>query len=194
MRAKLVVSGIEPGIYNETKQNETITMRAVCKEDGYGPEGLDENNTFSKWSPTADLRINITNPRLWDQFHVGQQFYVDFTEVPTTPPAEAGPAWTSEHLPISLDCSSRRSMLDDLKCFVEIYRERPTAMHLNEEGAKQVLAWAAQEDLEATGSPTDSVDRLQQLLATVLEYPVGDPQKLILGIPVIYPSDRNALE
>lgn len=87
MRAKLVVTGINPGVFDNVKQNEQITMRAVSA-DKYDDDGKDANNTYAKWSPTADLAITITNPALWDKFHIGQKFYVDFTEVvpePTTP-------------------------------------------------------------------------------------------------------------
>ncbi len=60
------------------KSMETLTMHAVAASN-YPADGSDENNTFAKWSPGANLSINIANPDLWDKFEVGQAYYVDFT-------------------------------------------------------------------------------------------------------------------
>lgn len=60
--------------------SESVKFRAVCKSDGYGEDGMDENNTFAKFSPTADLSINICNPNLFGKLNEGDQFYVDFTK------------------------------------------------------------------------------------------------------------------
>ena len=42
-------------------------------------DGLDEDNTFAKFSPSVDLGITIANPALWGKFAVGDKFYLDFT-------------------------------------------------------------------------------------------------------------------
>lgn len=60
------------------KTMETLQMHAVCAPK-YDETGLDEDNTFAKFSPGAQLNINIANPALWGQFKVGDRFYVDFT-------------------------------------------------------------------------------------------------------------------
>jgi len=82
MRAKLQVGYVQSN-YDYTdptkKNNETLTMHGVCKKDGYSGEGLDDDNTFAKFSPQADFRITIANPALWDKFKAGDKFYVDFT-------------------------------------------------------------------------------------------------------------------
>lgn len=87
MRAKLQVSMVQEymGWVDPTtgktpeKSMETLTMHAVCKSGDYGEDGLDEDNTFAKWSPGATLAINIANPALWGKFKPGDKFYVDFT-------------------------------------------------------------------------------------------------------------------
>lgn len=56
-------------------------MNAVCAPK-YDDSGLDEDNTFAKFSPGANLSINIANPALWGKFKVGDRFYVDFTPAP----------------------------------------------------------------------------------------------------------------
>jgi hypothetical protein len=76
MRAKMVVSEIishEGGF-------DTLKFRAVCKEDGYPADGSDENNSFARWTPTANLEMVVSNPNLVGTFKVGQKFYVDFSE------------------------------------------------------------------------------------------------------------------
>jgi hypothetical protein len=92
MRAKLQVTFVQTheqrlnaeGRYDPsalpTKTMETLHMSAVCAPK-YDESGLDEDNTFAKFSPGAQLNINIANPALWGKFAVGERFYVDFTKV-----------------------------------------------------------------------------------------------------------------
>ena len=80
MRAKMKVTEVdsfEKGV--EPKTFESLKFSAVCKSDGYPADGSDENNTFAKWTPSAELKMTITNPALFGKFTVGQEFYVDFT-------------------------------------------------------------------------------------------------------------------
>lgn len=75
MRAKLKVMTTKK--HNDTC--EELTFAAVGSKEPYPADGTDENNTFAKWTPCADLRMTITNPVLVGQFAEGQEFYVDFT-------------------------------------------------------------------------------------------------------------------
>jgi hypothetical protein len=80
MRAKMKVTSVDKhGTGGPDGPFVSLGMSAVCKSDGYPDDGTDENNTFAKWSPTADLKMSITNPALVNEFSVGQVFYVDFT-------------------------------------------------------------------------------------------------------------------
>jgi hypothetical protein len=54
-------------------------MSAVYRDGAYPEDGSDEDNTFARWTPQADLSMSINNPNLIDKFEVGQKFYVDFT-------------------------------------------------------------------------------------------------------------------
>ena len=76
MRAKLQVSKVETF---EGATQEYVVFHAVAKSDGYPPDGADEDNTFARWTPSADLKMTITNPALLGKFAVGQKFYVDFS-------------------------------------------------------------------------------------------------------------------
>ena len=75
MRAKMKVAEIFKG-----EGFERLSLSAVCKSEGYDETGNDENNTFAKWTPSADCNLHINNPELHGQFKVGQEFYVDFIE------------------------------------------------------------------------------------------------------------------
>ena len=74
MRAKFRVANVEA---NPT--SERITFSAVGKSMGYSSDGLDEDSTFSKFTPQADLTMTITNPALLGRFSTGQTYYADFT-------------------------------------------------------------------------------------------------------------------
>lgn len=77
MRAKLKITNVESCGENY----ENLTFSAVSKSDAYPEDGSDENNTFARWTPTAELKMTITNPDLIGKFVEGQEFYVDFTPV-----------------------------------------------------------------------------------------------------------------
>jgi hypothetical protein len=67
--------------------SETWVFRPVCKKGGYeqgnGPTaGLDEDNTFAKFSPSGRFELTVNNPALVGTLNPGEQYYVDFTPVP----------------------------------------------------------------------------------------------------------------
>lgn len=78
MRAKLRVTSVTPVAGEGTA--ETLVFNAVGKSGGYPQDGSDENNTYAKYTPSAELKMSIMNPNLFGKFKEGQEFYVDFTE------------------------------------------------------------------------------------------------------------------
>lgn len=81
MRAKMQV-GLVTESFNGpegAKSQESLHMHGVCKPK-YDPDGLDEDNTFAKFSPGANLAIQIVNPELFGKFQTGQRYYLDFSE------------------------------------------------------------------------------------------------------------------
>jgi hypothetical protein len=76
MRAKLRVNFVE-----KHSNGETLHFNAVGKPNGYPEGGLDEDNTYAKYTPQADLKITINNPTLFGAFEMGDICYVDFTKV-----------------------------------------------------------------------------------------------------------------
>lgn len=76
MRAKMVINTI-----TQYQGGEALEMSAVSRSSAYPEDGSDEDNTYSKFTPSATVKINIANPALAGQFKVGEKFYVDFTPV-----------------------------------------------------------------------------------------------------------------
>lgn len=76
MRAKMQVT-----VVTKYQGFEQLNLNAVCKSSAYPEDGSDEDNTFAKFSPSAELNITIANPALLGKFEPGQRFYVDFTAV-----------------------------------------------------------------------------------------------------------------
>lgn len=74
MRAKLQIASV-----TNHGTTEQLKFHGVGPKNGYGDDGLDEDNTFAKYSPSVALDIMIANPALLGKFQPGQTFYVDFT-------------------------------------------------------------------------------------------------------------------
>ena len=73
MRAKLQIASV-----TRHGGSESLKFHAVCPPS-FDKDGLHEDSTFSKYSPSASLEISITNPALHGKFNPGDKFYVDFT-------------------------------------------------------------------------------------------------------------------
>lgn len=74
MRAKMKISNIVRG-----EGYEQLTLNAVCKSGSYPADGMDEDNTFAKFSPSGELKLTVANPALLGTFNPGEKYYVDFT-------------------------------------------------------------------------------------------------------------------
>lgn len=74
MRAKFVLSSVTLG-----QNYEKLTFNAVGKPGAYPEDGSDEDNTYAKFSPSAQCEIHVANPALLGKFKPGEKFYVDFT-------------------------------------------------------------------------------------------------------------------
>lgn len=76
MRAKFYITGIEQ--FGEPVTQERVSFSAVGKSGSYGDDGLDEDNTYARYSPSGSLSLTIANPALLGKFTVGEKFYLDF--------------------------------------------------------------------------------------------------------------------
>lgn len=75
MRAKFQVLSVE----RFSAESEKLKFAAVSKSGGYPADGSDEDNTYAKYSPSAQCEILVCNPALIGKFQPGEKFYVDFT-------------------------------------------------------------------------------------------------------------------
>ena len=83
MRAKMYVASVTPfGPDSDGKPTcEVLTFGAVYSSQ-YTSDGADENNTFARFTPSANLHMQVQNPDLLGKFAPGDTFYVDFTPAP----------------------------------------------------------------------------------------------------------------
>ncbi len=80
MRAKMRVVSVTPRYdVNDKKTQEILQFAAVAKSSAYPEDGSDEDNSFARWSPSANLELTCANPALFDKFAPDDVFYVDFT-------------------------------------------------------------------------------------------------------------------
>lgn len=76
MRAKMKVVKVTLG-----ENVDVIEMLCVAARS-YPQDGLHEDNTFAKFSPSGEFKIHVTNPNLLGKHRPGEFYYVDFTPVP----------------------------------------------------------------------------------------------------------------
>ena len=73
MRAKLRLNTVTRHAHSEVLEFSAVAANA------YPADGSDENNTYAKFSPSADLKLTVANPALLGQFNPGATYYLDFT-------------------------------------------------------------------------------------------------------------------
>lgn len=72
-RAKFYVTEKSETIFHTTGERQTvIKMRPVTS-------GSDENKQFYKYTPSGNLDLGVVSPALAVSFHLGEEYYVDFT-------------------------------------------------------------------------------------------------------------------
>ncbi len=81
MRAKMRVTAVEEQRDgNSNVFGEELYFTAVTGK--FSDDGDDEDNSYAKWSPSAELTIYVANPALFGKFKKGDTFYLDFTPAP----------------------------------------------------------------------------------------------------------------
>lgn len=79
MKAKLQVVSVEDiNLSDGSKSGEQVKFMAVCGVDPFKEGGYSDDNTFAKWTPTANLEMRISNENLFGTLVPGQKYYVDF--------------------------------------------------------------------------------------------------------------------
>lgn len=73
VRAKFRVSKVEPS--GQPEGGGRVTLEAVTS-------GSEENKSFFNYTPYGRLDIGTVNDNAFQQFHEGEEFYLDFTPAP----------------------------------------------------------------------------------------------------------------
>ena len=76
MRAKMRVANV----VGHLDGSESLSFSGVARADGYPEDGSDENNSFARWTPCAELNMLVQNPDLCGKFVINDEFYLDFTK------------------------------------------------------------------------------------------------------------------
>lgn len=76
IRAKFRVHSVS----QENAESQSVRLHPVYT-------GSDENKSFSKFTPSGELQMSITNPAAQGFFVNGREYYLDIT--PADPPAES---------------------------------------------------------------------------------------------------------
>lgn len=80
MKAKFQVRSVEPVESPPgTVVQEKLEFFAVTDKP-FDAGGTSEDNSFSRWTPTGELKMTVTNPELFGKFAVGEKYYLDFTK------------------------------------------------------------------------------------------------------------------
>lgn len=77
VRAKFFVTEIKHVGTPSSEPYATVTMAPVF--GGYGDGKV--NDSWSKYTPSGKIEMNITNPSAIDAFDIGKAYYIDFTPV-----------------------------------------------------------------------------------------------------------------
>lgn len=77
-RCKVYVESVKLLNGQEDVQMRAVQGNKVAK--GYPTDGMDEDNTYARFSPSADFRLTIANPALFGSFKPGQKYYIDMTQ------------------------------------------------------------------------------------------------------------------
>jgi hypothetical protein len=73
LRAKVVVTSVKRSVnVDGNYSNEEIELSAVSGNS-------EENKQWSKWTPSAQFKLQINNEAAFGKLPVGTQFFIDFT-------------------------------------------------------------------------------------------------------------------
>jgi hypothetical protein len=75
-RAKCRIIRVESSLHPSQGDHRKVTLQPV-----YGGDDDAANKEWSKWTPSGQLELTITNPEVWPDLVIGRAFFVDFTPI-----------------------------------------------------------------------------------------------------------------
>jgi hypothetical protein len=81
IRAKMKVDAVTQTGDSSGVTQETVTLSAVhpAQPKEGETEKEDPNKLWSKWTPSANVSISVTNPECFGKFIPGKEYFVDFS-------------------------------------------------------------------------------------------------------------------
>lgn len=81
VRAKFYVSEVKQSRTNwGSQEGELLTTVKLQPVTG----NSEENKSFFRWTPSGSIDLGTVNPAVVEQFHIGDEFYIDFTPAKTS--------------------------------------------------------------------------------------------------------------
>lgn len=80
-RAKCRITGVHAmnSLHKDPEGKTPVTTMEVTLQPVFGDGDDDANKQWSKWTPSGELRLSITNPAIFPELVNGRTFFVDFT-------------------------------------------------------------------------------------------------------------------
>lgn len=76
-RAKVRITRVESSLHPKSGDHRKVTLQPV-----YGDGDDAANKEWSKWTPSGNIELTITNPEVWPELTPGACFIVTFERQP----------------------------------------------------------------------------------------------------------------
>lgn len=78
-RAKLVCTKVSPSFSAGGEEETVKTQETIEFETRYNAADSAEDNSYSKYTPSASMRMVVTNERIFGSFEEGKAYYFDIS-------------------------------------------------------------------------------------------------------------------
>lgn len=79
VRAKMRCTGLSHSCNPVADEESQCKMVTVTLQPVFGGKDDHANAEWSKWTPSGEVKMSITNPEAFKQFEIGKAYFVDFT-------------------------------------------------------------------------------------------------------------------
>lgn len=85
VRAKVRVVELKTDLHNAPQSDPPQMQQVtVVAQPVFGGKDDEANREWSKWTPSGEIRLSITNPAAYEMFKLGKAYFVDFTPADLT--------------------------------------------------------------------------------------------------------------
>lgn len=80
VRAKVRVVELKTDLHNAPQSDPPQMQQVtVVAQPVFGGQDDEANREWSKWTPSGEIRLVISNPAAYEMFRLGKTYFVDFT-------------------------------------------------------------------------------------------------------------------